>query len=409
MKQEELMKLAELFVRMGGNVQKGDTVIIAANLSDKAFVHAIAHCAYDCGAAEVVTQWTDPECSRMRLLRADPGVFDEFPSWMPELYRYYDKRQSVYLRVDSDDPDLFMGADADRLRRDLLSRSRALKNHRANTMSNRVRWSIAGFPSEKWAAKVFPGVYADEAVEKLWQAILKASRATGDNPVEDWRRHNGNLASRQNTLNEKQFTALKYKNSLGTDFTVELPKGHIWLGDAERDARNRLFNANIPTEEIFTLPKRTGVNGRVVSSMPLSYNGNLIERFELTFKDGRVVGFKAEKNEEVLKGILDNDEGARYLGEVSLVPFDSPINRQGLIFYSTLFDENASCHLALGKAYPFNLTGSDGLTEEQLLEAGVNDSLIHVDFMIGSEDLSIMGIEPDGTETPVFVNGNFAF
>jgi len=408
MTQDEMRKLANLFVRMGGNVQKGDTVVIAANLSDAPFVHVVTQCAYECGAREVAYRWTDGECERMRMLHADSAVFDEYPTWMPELYAYYDARSSVYLTVESDDPDLLAGTDADRLRRSHLSRSRALKIHRGNTMSNRVRWSIVGFPSEKWAAKVFPGVYADEAVEKLWQAILTASRATGDDPVGDWTGHNQNLRARHEYLNKKRFTSLRYKNSLGTDLTIELPKGHKWLGGAEADMEGVFFNANIPTEEIFTLPARMGVNGRVVSTMPLSYNGNLIEGFEFTFKDGRVVDYSAEKNEDVLKGLLDTDEGARYLGEVSLVPYDSPINRQGFIYYNTLFDENASCHLALGKAYPFTLEGSKGLTEGQLLEAGVNDSLVHVDFMVGSGDLSITGIGEDGTETPVFVNGNFA-
>jgi len=409
MKREEIIKLADLFVREGGNVQKGDTVIISANLTDAPFVRIITERAYGCGAREVVCHWADQDCARMRMLHADSGVFDEFPAWMTEFYKYYDARQSVYLRVDSDDPDLFSGADAENLRRDTISRSRALKPHRANTMSNRVRWSIAGFPSDKWAAKVFPGLPDAEAQEKLWQAILQASRATGDNPVEDWRAHNMELQSRQEFLNEKRFVSLKYRNDLGTDLTIELAKGHIWLGGAECDVCGRPFSANIPTEEIFTMPKRTGVNGHVVSTKPLSYNGNLIENFELTFKEGRVVDFKAEKNGEVLKGLLNNDDGARYLGEVSLVPYDSPINNQGIIYYNTLFDENASCHLALGKAYPSNMTDSEKLTEGQLLEAGVNDSLIHVDFMVGSKDLSIIGIKPDGTETPVFVDGNFAF
>ena len=409
MRQDEMMKLANLFTRAGGNVQKDDTVIISANLPDASFVHAVTQCAYDCGAREVVYQWTDEESARTRVLRADSDVFDEQPPWVVEFFKYYDARQSVYLRVESDNPDLFTGADADRLRRNMISRSRALKHHRANTMSNRVRWSIAGFPSEKWAAKVFPGEYADEAVEKLWQAILRASRADGDDPIGDWGKHNKNLSDRQDFLNKKKFAYLKYKNALGTDLTIELPKGHKWLGGAECDIEGRLFNANIPTEEIFTLPKRAGVNGRLVSTMPLSYNGNLIDGFEFTFKDGRVVDFKAEKNEEILKDLLDNDEGARYLGEVSLVPFDSPINKEGIIYYSTLFDENASCHFALGKAYPFNLSDSDSMTDDQLLEAGVNDSLVHVDFMVGSEDLSIIGVGADGAETPVFVDGNFAF
>ncbi|MDR2649572.1 MAG: aminopeptidase [Clostridiales bacterium] len=409
MRQEEISKLADVFVRMGGNVQKGDVVVVTANLTDAPFVREVTRRAYDCGAKEVVYRWIDQDCERARFLCADPAVFDEYPSWMVEFFAYYDAKQTVYLYVDSDDPDLMSGVEADRLRRNTISRSRAQSVHRNNTMSNHVRWSIAGFPSDKWAAKVFPGLPSDEAEAKLWNAILKASRADGDNPVDDWRRHNENFKTRENYLNKKSFTSLKYSNALGTDLIIELPKGHIWMGGREIDKQGRYFNPNIPTEEIFTLPRRTGVNGRAVSTMPLSYNGNLIEGFEFTFKNGRVTDYRAKKNAAVLKGLLENDEGARYLGEVSLVPFDSPINRQGILYSNTLFDENASCHLALGKAYPTNLAGSEAMTTEELLDAGVNDSLIHVDFMIGSEDLNIIGVEPDGTETPVFVDGNFAF
>ena len=409
MKHDEIMKLANLFVRVGGNVQKGDTVVITANLTDAPFVRAITECAYDSGAREVVYHWEDQDCVRTRFLRADAEVFSEYPPWMVKFYSYYDAKQTVYLRVDSEDPDLLTGADPDRLYRNTVSRGKALKAHKEITMSNRVRWSIAGFPSDKWAAKVFPDISVEEAEEKLWQAILIASRANGDNPVEDWNRHNETFLARRDILNKKAFESLKFKNAAGTDVTIELPKGHVWLGGKEPDANGRYFNANIPTEEVFTMPKRTGVNGRVVSTMPLSYNGNLIEDFELTFKDGCVVDFKAKKNEKILDLLLKNDEGARYLGEVSLVPYSSPINQQGILYYNTLFDENASCHLAFGKAYPINLAGSGSMTPEELTKAGVNDSLIHVDFMMGSEDLSVIGIEPGGAETPVFVNGDFAF
>ena len=408
-KQDELFKFADVLVRVGGNVQKGDIVVITALLSDAPLVRAVTKCAYDCGAKEVVYRWTDQECYRQKFLWADSEVFDVCPPWLAEFFKYYDARQTVYLHVDSEDPDLLAGVGEDRIRRDIISRGHALKAHRDITMSNRVRWSVIGFPSERWAVKVFPGLPEDEAVDKLWHAILRASRAAGANPVEDWRKHNDEFHTRVNYLNEKGFLYLKYKNALGTDLVIELPKGHIWLGGREMDAEGRFFNANIPTEELFTMPARTGVNGRVVSTMPLSYNGVLIEGFEFTFKDGRVVDLKAEKNEQVLKGILENDEGASYLGEVSLVPFDSPINKQGILYYNTLFDENASCHLALGKAYPCNLKGSEAFTQEELLKLGVNDSMIHVDFMIGSADLNIIGVEPDGTETPVFTDGNFVF
>jgi aminopeptidase len=227
--------------------------------------------------------------------------------------------------------------------------------------------------------------------------------------VAAWEDHKARLKTSMDFLNARNFKYLHYKNSIGTDLMIELPENHIWLGGSDFTPEGHEFIANMPTEEVFTLPKKDGVNGTVVSSMPLNFNGNLIENFSFTFKDGRIVDFKAEKGSEVLKSIIDNDEGAHYLGEVALVPYDSPISQLGILFYNTLFDENASCHLAIGNAYPVCLKNGENMKEDELKNAGSNVSIAHVDFMIGTRDLSITGVTSSGEEIPVFINGNFAF
>ncbi|MDR3239394.1 MAG: aminopeptidase [Clostridiales bacterium] len=408
MEKAKIQKYAELFARVGGNVQKGDAVVIDADTQDAAFARLLAESAYDLGAKEVFHRWDDSICRRLKYLRAGDEAFDAFPQWLTDSYDHFDAQKAVLLYIESDDPDLLAGVSASRVSRYQAARNAALKKHRELSMSNAVRWSIAAIPSPAWARKIFPTLAGDEAVEKLWQAIMEITRMNEPDPIEAWHRHNQNFQGRLAYLNQKNFRSLRYRNALGTDLTVEMPEGHLWLGGAEHDKEGVPFNPNIPTEEIFSAPKRDGVNGRVVSSMPLSYNGNLIENFEFTFQDGQAISFKAKKNEEILRGLLDNDGGARYLGEIALVPFDSPITRMGLLFYNTLFDENASCHFALGKGYPVCLAGSDSMSAAEVAKAGVNDSLIHVDFMVGTEDLSVIGLDKDGVETPVFVNGKFA-
>ena len=288
------------------------------------------------------------------------------------------------------------------------ARSIALKEYSEAATANKVRWCVLSYPTLAWAKKVFPDATDAEALTKLGDAIISAVRVDTADPVEAWNNHNATLAKSLDFMNKNNFKSLHLKSSNGTDLTVELPENHYWAGGSEADTKGILFNANMPTEEVFTLPKRTGVNGIVFSSKPLSYNGNLINDFSITFKDGKAIDFDAKEGKEVLSQLLDTDEGARYLGEIALVPFDSPISNSNLIFYNTLFDENAACHLAFGRAYPC-IKGSENLSEEQLKELGVNDSLIHVDFMIGTADLEVTGYTNDGTEVSVFKNGNWVF
>ena len=402
-----LKKYAELLVKAGGNIQKGQVVVIGCSVDDAAFGRMVQECAYDVGASEVVMDWTDDASIRMKYLRADGAIFDEYPQWKVDWFKHYDDRGAAYLRIIGSDPDLLKGVDPERLRRFSKVSSIATKPHSALTMSNTLRWSILAVPTPAWAKKVFPGVGEEEAMEKLWAAILKGARADGDNPIEDWEAHKNNFTQRVNYLNEKNFDALRITTGLGTDLTVGLAKNHIWVGGGDLAKDDVPFFPNLPTEEIFTMPDRMRADGRVVASMPLSHQGNLIEEFEMTFKDGLVVDYKAKNNQATLKNIIDMDEGAKRLGEVALVADSSPISQMGILFYNTLFDENASSHLALGKAYPNNMKGGDELETDALVAAGGNDSLVHVDFMFGTPDMKVVGIAADGSETVFFENGEF--
>ncbi len=274
-------------------------------------------------------------------------------------------------------------------------------------MSNQNVWCVASIPTKPWADKVFPEA-GDNAEDKLWDAIFRSVRVDQEDPVQAWKDHQNNLNKRLDFLNGHKFIELRYKNSIGTDLKAKLPKGHIWLGGGDKSTSGQEFIPNMPTEEVFTMPKRDGVNGKIVSSLPLNVNGNVIKDFSFTLKDGVIIDHNAKKGFDTLTELLNTDDGARRLGEVALVPYDSPISNQKILFYNTLFDENASCHFALGKAYPTCVEGGENKNPDELLLAGANDSLIHEDFMIGTDDLEITGIKTDGSEVKIFSGGNFA-
>ena len=405
MNETKLKKYAELLVRSGGNVQKGQPVVISCDVSDAAFGRMVMDYAYDAGAAEVVIDWRDDIAARTKYLRAADDIFDIYPRWSVDRFKFYDDRGAVYLHIISSDPDLLSGVAPDRIKRYTKVSRQGTKEHSARTMSNELRWSLLAVPSPKWAAKVFPDKSEEEAVEALWNAILKGSRADGDDPITDWAAHRKSFEMRKKFLNDMKFNALRFKNSLGSDFTLGLPDNHIWQGGGDVGQDGVPFFPNQPTEELFTAPDRKNVNGKVVASMPLSYQGNLIEDFWILFRDGKAVEYHAKAGEEILKSIIEMDEGSAYLGEIALVANSSPISQMGILFYNTLFDENASSHLALGKAYPDCVKGGSKMSEEELLNAGINDSLLHVDFMFGTADMHIMGIGKDGMETAVMENG----
>ena len=400
---------ARLLIREGVNLQKGQTLVLSCAVDGAWFARLCAEAAYDAGCREVVMNWHDGPMDRMRYFRADDAVFDECPDWAADKANSLADAGAAFLSVTGEDPELLKGVDPDRMRRSSVAAGPKMKHFREMTSGNRVAWCVAAIPSPAWARKVFPDLPEEAGVRRLWEEILKAARSDRGSAEADWRAHSETLREHVAKMTAYNFKSLHYKNALGTDLTVELPEGHYWAGGTETCVTSGVvFSANIPTEEVFTLPKRDGVNGTVVASKPLSLRGNLVEGFRFTFKDGKIVELHAETGEEILRNATQLDEGASFLGECALVPCDSPISNSGILFYNTLFDENASCHFAFGSAYPC-ITGADGMSEEELKVRGVNQSITHVDFMIGTPDLSITGTTHDGKEIPVFINGNFAF
>lgn len=404
----KIEKYADLLVRIGINIQPDQTLVIAAPIECADFARAAATKAYEAGAREVVMRWMDEKSQHIKYKMANDEIFDEFPEWTVEYFNHYADKDAAFLSISARDPELMKDVDPKRLARANKAGSVALEYYRSRMMSNKNVWCVASIPTEAWAKKVFPEATPEQAIEQLWDAIFKAVRVDQEDPVAAWKAHQSNLNEKLDFLNGHAFKALRYKNSIGTDVTVELPENHIWFGGGDAAPQGHTFVANMPTEEVFTMPKLDGVNGKIVSSMPLNYNGNLIEDFSFTFKDGLVVAYDAKKGKDVLTELLDTDEGAKRLGEVALVPYDSPISNQKILFYNTLFDENASCHFAVGKAYPTCVKGGEEMDKDALKAAGANDSLTHVDFMVGTEDLEIVGITANGEEIPVFKNGNFA-
>ncbi len=398
-----------LMIEKGVNLQPGQPLVLSCPVDQAWFARMCAEAAYDAGCREVVMNWSDDAMTRLSYLRAADEVFDVCPPWVADKANSLADQGAAFLNIACADPEALAGVDPDRIRRSRIASGRAMKHFREMASGNRVSWCVAAIPAPAWAKKVFPDLPEDVAMRRLWEEILKSARADRGRAVADWTAHSAALRRHVELLNGYDFQSLHYRNALGTDLTVELPEGHYWAGGEEKCLGSGVvFSPNIPTEEVFTLPKRDGVNGTVVASKPLSLSGNIIEDFRFTLREGRIVGVSAAKGEDILRDAIRVDEGASFLGECALVPCDSPISRSGVLFYNTLFDENASCHFAFGSAYPC-IRGAEDMREEELAARGVNQSITHVDFMIGTPDLSIVGTTHDGKEIPVFVNGNFAF
>ena len=408
--EQKLREYAHLLVEVGMNVQPGQTPRIAGTIDCAPLMRLCAEAALAAGARDVIVDWTDDFVSRLRFLKSDEAVFSEFPGYQQAKFDYMTEHQNPVLSIDSSDPELLKGVEPQRIQAWRRVRGTALLGYYDAMTAGKFQWSIGAYPTADWAKKVFPDKSEGDAIDALWNAIFTACRISGDGTaVARWREHVDTCARRCRILNDYDFKALHYQNSLGTDLTVTLPAHHIWQGGSEDSAAGIEFVANMPTEEVFTAPQRDGVNGRVYAALPLALDGNLVKDFYLDFQDGKIVDVHAEIGEEYLRSAISVDEGASYLGEVALVPFDSPIRSTGILFYNTLFDENASCHLAFGSAYPNCVKGGELLDAEGQKALGLNQSITHVDFMVGTRDLSIAGITHDGREIPVFVNGNFAF
>ena len=404
----KLNEYAHLLVEVGMNVQKGQTARISSPVECAPLARLCAAAAYDCGARDVVMEWNDDFVSRQHYLKADEAVFSEFPSYMKAKYDWFLEKGCCSLAITGSDPEMLKGVDPSRIQTWQRTTGEPTKPWFDAMTAGKFQWSIGAHPTRAWAEKVFVDKKGEEAIDALWDAIFSVCRITGDGKaVERWKEHVDNCARRSKLLNEYNFKFLHYTNGKGTDLTIELPENHVWAGGSEDSQSGVPFVANMPTEEIFTAPKWDGVNGRVYSALPLALNGNLVKDFYMDFKDGKIVDVHAEEGEEHLRKSITIDEGSSYLGEVALVSYDSPINNTGILFYNTLFDENASCHLAYGSAYPNCVKGGEKLDEEGQMALGLNQSINHVDFMVGTSDLSIVGTTHDGREIPVFVDGNF--
>jgi len=400
---------ARLLVEVGINVQKGQDLVIACPVECAWFARMCAKAAYAVGCREVVMNWRDDVLSREKYLHAADDVFDTVPAWQSEFLNGYARSGAAYLAISASDPENLKGVDPDRIIRSQRSTSAAIGEFRQAQMTNVMPWCIGSIPIPRWAKKVFPDCGEEEAMDRLWDAIFAAIRVSGKgDAVERWREHVDTLKVRVDKLNDLRLESLHYTNSLGTDLTIRLPEDHLWAGGAGATPKGQAFIANMPTEEIFTAPLREGIDGVVYAALPLVHDGNIIDKFHFVIKGGKIVEAHAETGEETLQAAITVDEGASYFGEVALVPYDSPISNQKILFYNTLFDENASCHLAFGEAYSECVKGGEKMSKEELKAKGLNDSITHVDFMIGTPDLNIMGRTRVGKEIPIFVNGNFA-
>lgn len=404
-----LIKYASLAVNIGVNIQKDNILVISSPIETAEFARLITEEAYKSGAKDVIVHYGDQKLTKIKLENSSLETISNIPEWQAESYNYYARQEACFISISASDPDGLKGVPVEKIGASQKARTSALKEYFDNSMSNKCRWCVLSVPTLSWAKKVFPKVSDDEAMESLWDVIFKTVRVDTENPVNAWKKHNAYLEEKIKFMNNNNFKSVHLKSANGTDLNIELPEGHIWAGGSEGDVNGIPFNANIPTEEVFTLPKKTGVNGIVYSSKPLSYGGNLIDNFSITFKDGKAIDFTAETGYDVLKQMLESDEGAKYLGEVAFVPYNSPISNSKLIFFNTLFDENAACHLAFGRAYESCVKDADKYSEEELEKIGVNNSVIHVDFMIGTSDLEVTGINENGETIQIFSNGNWAF
>ena len=403
-----LLKYAKLAVNKGINLQKDGLLVINSPIQCSEFARLIADEAYKIGASDVYINYSDENFNKIRFMNSSKEVLSFTPSFEQEKYDYYVEKGASFLSISASDPDLLKGIDSSKISSYQKSRNIALKKYREACSANKNAWCIVSVPTKGWAKKVFSEMNTEEATEKLWDTIFTIMRLKEEDPIEAWNRHISLLQTKVEELNFNNFKYLHYTNSLGTDLKIELVKNHIWCGGDDTAEAGFKFIANMPTEEVFTTPKLNGVNGVVYSSKPLSYCGNLINNFSITFKDGKVSDCTAEVGLEILKDIINTDEGSKRLGEVALVPYDSPISKSDIIFYNTLYDENASCHLALGSSYPSCIKNGENMTSNELTNSGANVSLSHVDFMIGTKDLDIVGIKEDGTKIQVFKNGNWA-
>ena len=408
MKKTRLREYASLIVEKGVNVQKGDEVVVQAELDQPEFVEMVVEAAYKRGAKRVRVEWFHQPLTRYSVRYQSKKTLSTVEEWELEKFRHRRDTLPSMIYLMSEDPDGLRGINQKKYGEAMQKRSLLIKPIR-DEMENKYCWCIAAVPGKRWAKKVFPGMRVSLAMEKLWESILEASRVDGD-AVEAWNQHNADVHRRCDYLNSLGLRTLRYKAKNGTDFSVGLIPEALFMGGSEPLPTTGVeFNPNIPTEEVFVSPKRGEAEGIVYSSKPLAYRGNLITNFSIRFEKGKAVEAHAEEGEELLNQLISMDEGAAYLGECALVPYHSPISEQGILYYNTLFDENAACHLALGRGFSNCIRDYEKYTLEECQKMGINDSIVHEDFMIGTSDLDIDGITEDGRTVPIFRNGDWAF
>lgn len=406
-----LKKYADFIVRVGVNPQPGQTLIIRCPLEAAPLARLCVRSGFEAGARDVQVDWSDNAVSRSRMELGSEEALTDFKPY--QLRRYLDYAESeggvCVLHIHADDPEVYAGLDGAKISRVNAAQRRFMAPWREYTMNDRVQWSIAAMPSAPWAKKMFPELEEAAAIEKLWRLIFDVCRVTNGDPVNEWKAHIDRLTGLKDKMNALDLESVHFESSNGTDLTVGIADKATWESAASVSEKGVVFLPNIPTEEVFTAPHKDKVNGIVYGTKPYVFNGQLIKGFHVTFKDGRVVEHGADEGAELLGRLLDTDEGARSIGEVALVPASSPINRRGILFYNTLFDENAACHIAFGKGYPGTVKGGTAMTKQELLAHGVNDSIIHEDVMVGAPDMTITGTTRTGENVKIFENGEWAF
>ncbi len=408
MNKELLRKYAQLIVKTGANIKEGQCVVIRTNVALEDFAALVSEECYKAGAKRVFVHWQSAKMDKVDYNYAQLDNLCWVPSFEEECHKFMRDELPVLMWLDGDDPDGLKGVDATIVSRVKTEKFKVVGKYREER-GNKAQWVIAGYPTKEWAKKVFPELNEDQAMNRLLEAILLTARAADGNGIENWKEHEIQLKKRCAYLNSLHLSSLRYKSKTGTDFTVGLIPGVIFQAGGEKTEDGTFFQPNIPSEECFTTPMKGVAEGVVVASKPLVYQGQVIENFSIRFHQGKAVEVHAEKGEDVLKSILTLDEGASYLGEVALVPFDSPINNTGLLFFNTLYDENAACHLALGRGFEELYPDYQKYTLDELQDKGINSSLSHVDFMIGDSYLNIVGIKDNGDEVQIFKDGNWAF
>lgn len=407
--ESQLKKYAELAVRVGVNLQKDQLLIIHSDIQNAAFARLIQTAAYEAGASNVWIDWKDEQSAKAFYLHAADRFIDHYPDWQASRFKEWEDAGAAYIHIISENLDVFKVVPAERISRFQKASRTKLRDYDAKIRSHEIRWCLLVVPNELWAAKVFPDLSKEEALQSLWRDILKGSRADGKDPIKAWELHNSAFESRKKFLNENQFEALHFTNSRGTDLFVGLAKNHVYIGGGVKDKNGIPFFPNIPTEEIFTAPHKNKVNGKLVGTKPLIYEGRIIDEFYLIFKDGRITDYYAAKGQDVLQNLIETDEGSHYLGEIALVSNKSPLAQTDTLFYNTLFDENTACHIGIGNASPSNIQNGINQSGEALKEAGLNTSLLSVNVTFGSEDMKVVGIKENGSEILLMKDGDFQF